>query len=805
MPVTTHTHRTLSKKIAISVFLVLAIFAFCSNSASAASPQQVDEAIKRATAYLLKIQKDGNWEVSTPPNAAKIEAELYAIRGGQWGGPTALATYALLASGENPQSEPMKKAMNFLANAKIVGIYALGLRSQVWSYLPAGANVRAMASRDGNLLLGAMRNFNGDAQGMFWYTAQGADYDHSASQYGILGMWACAQNGYETPYKFWANADNGWRKHQLKSGGWGYIFPRDKVATPTMTAAGVATLFITQDYLHSAEFAAMKGNTFDPAIEAGLKYMGENFNRALEGDSYYLLYGIERIGVAAGRKYLGKHNWYEEGSDALLKLQKADGSFGEPGDVNGQNGPSVASTSLAILFLVRGRAPVVLSKLEYNITPPKGKAAPGNWNARPRDVANLTRWLGKEMEHDLNWVSVNLDAPVDELNEAPILYIAGSQALGFTPDEKNKLRQYIEQGGMILANADAGNAAFSQSIVALGRELFPSYEFGELPASSIIYAEQFQRDKWKIKPSVQHMSNGARELIFLIPQTDPSKYWQGQVFAGHEEAHQLANNIALYAVEKKGLVYRGETFIIKRVDGVKSEKTLRMARLQYGGNWNPEAGGWRRLANVMHNEYKIDLNIENIELGKGLLKSGIDGFPVAHLTGTAAWTMPDLVAAELKAYIAAGGTLIVDSAGGNQEFAASMEANFAKIFPDGQAKNTAPLAAGSKVFSAATMSPTAIKWRAYSRKILGGLNAPRIRGIEVGSGKDSRIGVYFSAEDLSVGLVGQPIDGIIGYTPATATELVLDMILSATGNERKPVTQPTTQSATQPAAQPAAK
>ena len=45
----------------------------------------------------------------------------------------------------------------------------------------------------------------------------------------------------------------------------------------------------------------------------------------------------------------GTHRWYEEGARLLLKMQRADGSWG--GDV--------VSTSFALLFLARGVVPVV--------------------------------------------------------------------------------------------------------------------------------------------------------------------------------------------------------------------------------------------------------------------------------------------------------------------------------------------------------------------------------------------------------------------------------------------------------------
>ena len=52
-----------------------------------------------------------------------------------------------------------------------------------------------------------------------------------------------------------------------------------------------------------------------------------------------------------------------------------------------------------------------------------------NWNQRPRDVANLAFWASSRMERHLNWQIVNLNASADDLHDAPILYIAGSEAL----------------------------------------------------------------------------------------------------------------------------------------------------------------------------------------------------------------------------------------------------------------------------------------------------------------------------------------------------------------------------------------
>jgi hypothetical protein len=270
--------------------------------------------------------------------------------------------------------------------------------------------------------------------------------------------------------------------------------------------------------------------------------------------------------------------------------------------------------------------------------------------------------------------------------------------------------------------------------------------------------------------------------MILIPQADLSKYWQAQTRMGREETHELADDIFLYSVERQGLEFKGTTYLVNPDPSINAEKTIKVARLQYHGNWNPEPGGWRRLAAVMHNRNKIDLAIDTVELGKGKLA----GYRMAHLTGTTGWVMPNPVQEEIRAFIKAGGTLIIDSAGGSTEFEASTDQNVAALYPAEAEKAKAVLAAEHPLFKAGTGLPTEILWRRWTRKLLGNLKSHRIHGVEVGN----RLAIFYSGEDLSVGLVGQPVDGITGYEPKTATELMSDMILYSTGNAVKPATQP---------------
>ena len=113
--------------------------------------------------------------------------------------------------------------------------------------------------------------------------------------------------------------------------------------------------------------------------------------------------------------------------------------------------------------------------------------------------------MGKQIERELNWQVVSLKVPVEELHDAPILYIAGDQSLDFSEADIDKLRRFVEEGGLILGNADCGNKVFADSFRKLGGKLFPAYEFRELPVDCVIYtAEQFPRAKWKNPSRVWH-------------------------------------------------------------------------------------------------------------------------------------------------------------------------------------------------------------------------------------------------------------------------------------------------------------
>jgi hypothetical protein len=736
--------------------------------------ERVEQAIERGKAYVLtqQHQKSGSWDIASPareprPNAQGFINVADIENSSQWGGTTALATYALLATGESPREPHIAAAVEFLKQANLRGTYALAMRAQVWNSMPTNRRKEfaPFAARDRDLLLKNERD--PPFRGLFRYSADKLDgYDHSASQFGVLGLWACANMGAEVRPQFWGAVEESWRRNQNASGGWNYSQLMDPKLpdTPAMTAAGIATLFITLDTLHSDVGGECRGNISHKPIDAGVKWISDHFDRVFDPTDlntwpYYTLYGIERIGLASGYRFLGTHDWFKFGVERLLATQHPDGSWAD----------NPIDTCFALLFLARGRNPLVMSKLQYSIPDAAGKSAKeANWDQRPRDCANFCRWLGHEMERELNWQIVNLSGPVEDLHDAPILLIEGNQPLKFSAEEEEKLRQFAQQGGIIVGQADCGSVPFANEFKKLGTRLFPAYEFRELPANHLIYTNLFDRKRWKSPMSVQGLSNGARELMLLAPSGDPSRFWQTAMYNGHEPAFELMANLFLYATERKDPRHRGDSWIVEARPDVKLTAHIKLARLEYGGNWDPEPAGWKRLAAVLHNEDAIELTVERIKLGEGKLASS--GCKVAHITGTAAFTLSAGQRDELKGFLESGGTtLIADAAGGDSAAATSLETEIAALTPN----KLRVLPRDHQALGHLEVSAGDITLRPFAARQLGGASGPRVRGADVGG----RTVILYSPEDLSVGIVGQAVDGIVGYTPASATAVMKSLVL----------------------------
>jgi len=721
------------------------------------SDEAVRQAVEKGKKFLWSQQKsDGSWKT---------------FRGKYLVGPSCLAAYALLASGVSPLEGRMEKALEWLSKQPCTKTYSLGLRCNVWLL----ANRETKGKYSPLLRRDVVQLMKSTRDGSYNYDSLGngkSSGDNSNSQFGVLGVWAGALGLAEIPSQYWLLVARHWQSCQHRDGGWCYRHggKAGKKANParcepraTMTAAGLATLFVCFDNLFAEKFVKCNVNTEFRPIRLGLDWMDRTFVTALRGGKgahnwekhfCYFLYGVERVGLASGYKYFGTADWYKLGAQRLLAMQNPNGSVPSDKEFAG-----VIPTGFALLFLVRGQHPVAFNKLELD----------GDWNNRPRDMAGLTRHLSSAFERTMNWQIINLKVPVEEWHDAPIVYLSGAEQPKLTDPQLSKLRRYVWQGGTIFSVTECAGRGFSQGIREVYEKLFPGRPLTRLQPDHDLYDIH---ERLNGQPAFYEISNGVRPLV-IHTDADLSRSWQLQLRRTGSAAFHAASNVLMYVTDKGELRNRGVSHWPRRRQGGEAGRAVRLARLKYDGNWDPEPLAYERLARLMAREAKGNLQVVSPVAVERLERGAAD---VATLTGTDHFTLGAGAAAALKAYVDGGGTLVIDAAGGSRAFGESALALLYGMFGRTAVRR---LSASAPVYNLPGMEIRRVSYRRRARLERALRTEPNLRGVMI----DGRLAVIFSAEDLTSGLLGCPSYNCVGYEPQSCFDLMRNAVLLAAGEK----------------------
>ena len=684
------------------------------------------------------------------------------------GGSTVLGALAMLAAGAHPASDDgLRKALDWLLKLQVDNIYVRAIRANVWEYalrkVPYDKEIRAALKADYDWLLKAL----GDKEG--WrYTLASRDWDNSCTQYGVLGIWAAARAGIQPGDWFWPRMSKHFRSCQNPDGGWGYIRGG---SSPNMATAGLASMFLVFDMYHGKSYYTKeKPRTFTSgeaaeclkSIERGMKWLGATTGNKADG---YYLYGIERTGVASGRKYIGGEDWFRRGALTVLTRQ---GRFGEVANMAG-HGDAVVKTAFCTLFLVYGGAPVVFNKLEYG--------AGQDWNLNPRDLANVAKHLWSAYERPLNWHSVSITAAASEF-EAPILFISGSKAATFTDKEVAKLREYVDCGGTILAEPSDHSEAFENSMAQLLARLYPPEQYPTcklepLAADHGVYT--VLRQAWNKRPELLGASDGSR-TFFLLSKGYLSADWQ--MNRTESDAFKLAMNLLFYATDLGALEGKFASILPETKPAKERKPVTPVARVKHPGtpdcprDWEAGHVCWRKFAPYLRHVtgYKLAAR-PAVALGKDKL----DGIRVLHLTGRRGLKLSPAERTALKQYVGNGGVVLVDAYAGSRAFAESarreIEATFGALEPLGSAS----MLGGGRFVGGADLS-RGIRFKLPARRLLRekGIAAKgqKLEVVRVGG----RPAVLFSAFDLTGALAGIPSFRSVGYKPPSARRIAANIL-----------------------------
>jgi len=371
--------------------------------------------------------------------------------------------------------------------------------------------------------------------------------------------------------------------------------------------------------------------------------------------------------------------------------------------------------------------------------------------------------------------------PVRDWQDTPILLITGSKTPVFKTADVDKLRKFVLQGGAILSTTEFSRKEFSEEIRKVYEQMFPDYKLKLLPKEHELYSRNVYYDLPQEDLKFEVISNGVRPLV-IHTDTDMPAHWQAGVYTKKSATYLKASiNIARYvAGQLYRLPNRGVSHWPEKKN-VAASRTIRIARIKHGGNWNPEPLAFEALMLKMKNREGINLQIGP---GIGIAQLPKSGVKFAMMTGTDAVTFSEADKAAFKSFVEGGGTILIDTAGGNgryggvKPFARSVRGALAEMYP-GRRNRPRRLAFVSPLYAMDGYKIETVRFRHHTRwKIKE--KYPQLRAILVGG----RPAVLLSELDLTASLVGYPSLVVDGYTPDSAFKIVRNIVLYANKSKK---------------------
>lgn len=747
------------------------------GAAEPITAEQVREAIDGGVKYLLEEQNQarGTWNDLVP----------YP------GGVTALCTLALLNSGVEPSHPQIQKALTFLRDIEPTKTYSVSLQTMVFC--------AAEPRRDQMLI---QRNVNWIestqvADGGWSYPS--GDSDNSNAQFAVLALHEAERAGAHVKRETWQKAAGYWIDCQNADGAWGYKKDWPE-GLGSMTCAGIGATVICRERVRKADASVENGfveccqpQEETDRLEDAIRWLARNFSvRRNPGRRnmsqvwhYYYLYGLERVGRLTAKRFIGDHDWYREGADYLVRHQDPFSHHWQ-GQHTAEDSPHIA-TAMALLFLSKGRRPVLMAKLEHG--------PEEDWNNHENDMANLTARVEKLWDIDLTWQVMNpQEASIDDLLQAPVLLVSGSTAPELAGTEK-KIRDYLDRGGFLFAEACClDGSGFEQGFRQFMDQVFPEKEYKLRragPEHPIWRVEELVRPESPYVGRLWTVEYGCRTCV-VFSEIDLSCYWElygrgnrpefpDSVENRLTDAMAIGANVLAYATnrEPKGK----EASFVDTLDpeellSAGSRGTVQIAKLQHGGGCNDAPGALvNLLRTAAQGDLKLQISTDEYPITPD--NPGLSHYIMAFMHGRHDFRFTPNEQQNLRKYLANGGTLLADSICASKEFTAAFQREIQAALPDSPLTRipiTDPLfsdrAGGFDIRRVKRRDPVARRANepldSRTRDV-----EPELLGIQI----EGRWAVIFSPYDISCALEQHEALECRGYTREDAARIALNVLM----------------------------
>ncbi|MGL4419652.1 MAG: DUF4159 domain-containing protein, partial [Gemmataceae bacterium] len=464
----------------------------------------------------------------------------------------------------------------------------------------------------------------------------------------------------------------------------------------------------------------------------------------------------------------------------------------------------VIATSFALLFLSKGRTPILITKFAYgdfgvieNNTIVERGDEPGKigWNRKMHDARHIVEYCSRELfqRAPLGWQVYDcrrttippekIAEEVGSLLSSPILYMNGHQKPRLTGVQKELLKRYIDEGGFLLAEACCGSPDFTNGMQELLAELFPDNALQEMPPEHPIWRAFHQVSPADFR-GVKTLERGCK-TVAVVSTVPLAGYWDQSTYMPAsrqpaanrgQRAFHLAANIVAYATGMRMPEQRGT--IIKVVDAAADLAPPRgafwPAQLQLRSEVSPAPVAMRNLAGHLKDRFEIETVQDRKLIVAGTAE--LQKYKFLYVHGRSAIALEESERENLKLNLETGGLMLADACCGSKTFDESFRKLIQQLYPD---MKLVPVPTDDELYSQ-TLNGVPIR-TVQRREQLGGQGPesgfralpPALEGIKI----DGRWVVLYSRFDLGCALEGKISTDCLGHTKESALQLAAAAVL----------------------------
>jgi pimeloyl-ACP methyl ester carboxylesterase len=381
-----------------------------------------------------------------------------------------------------------------------------------------------------------------------------------------------------------------------------------------------------------------------------------------------------------------------------------------------------------------------------------------DWNARPNDLNNLLKSMKQLINVDFSMEIKSIDQISPDPSKNPILYRSGHFHFAFTPQERENLRAYLLNGGMIIFNPGMGSKPFYDSAIQEMQAIFPElavkrigpnhpifhayYDLASVTYRSGVRAAGYQGDE----PDFMGVEVNCR-AVAVVSRWGMDIGWDAtsdDSLLGYSvpSAQQLGVNLLSYATSERAWA-RNATRSMQFVDDSKGTGSkILLTQVIYTGEWKTRAQGLSVLLRQFNHRTGVPVQFERRELR--LTDPKLADSPVLYMHGHEDFVLAPDEAAALREYLKNGGFLMAEACCGRQDFTNAFVREMRKVLPG---QSLEPVSPESPLYSIPNKIAQVGVTPALEAKIGQPAMAPKLLGIQ----QNGHYSVVFSPYGLIAG------------------------------------------------------